>query len=369
MPALFRIVNDEHPPLPEGASPAVRDFLLQCFQKDPNFRVSARKLLKHPWIAGINAKKPTKTTEDLGATTKFEDAVRSVQQWNEAIKSPVAVQGEVKFSSTNSTQRTNLRAGMVGGVSMTPPKHRESVIDKQIAGKTDPFRSPEGSSNSVNFRINIVDNNWDEFFTFDGKSPELPAVQRATPKRQSLVASTRKPTPISPAHRRRSNLRDNVIPTPSTTDDDDWDKDFEGGLTLKSPKASTHLPPLPPLSPKKVPTSPRKLSPPKSSAGNLSDDNSKTIRPTLSRQSQSRKVSADSNVSSNGNTVRAVSVPSPTRTKSTSSKSNSHERKKIKSRVASREEHSDDGYDDLIKDNETKFAMKINSLKVYLSGI
>ena len=152
MPALFRIVNDEHPPLPEGASPAVRDFLLQCFQKDPNFRVSARKLLKHPWIAGVNAKKPaSKTTEDLGATTKFEDAVRSVQQWNEAIKSPVAIQGEAKTvhgQMTPSIQRTNLRAGVVAGVSMTPPKQRESVIDKQIAGKTDPFRSPEGSCNS-----------------------------------------------------------------------------------------------------------------------------------------------------------------------------------------------------------------------------
>jgi serine/threonine protein kinase len=150
MPALFRIVNDEHPPLPEGASPAVRDFLLQCFQKDPNFRVSARKLLKHPWIAGTNTKKPTSTTEDIGATTKFEDAVRSVQQWNEAIKSPGVSQGDARTIQgqgiTPSLQRTNLRAGVVAGVTMTPPKYRESVMDKQIAGaKTDPFRSPESS--------------------------------------------------------------------------------------------------------------------------------------------------------------------------------------------------------------------------------
>jgi serine/threonine protein kinase len=154
MPALFRIVNDEHPPLPEGASPAVRDFLLQCFQKDPLFRVSARKLLKHPWIAGTNTKKPASTTEDIGATTKFEDAVRSVQQWNEAIKSPTGTQGETRLvqgqSASPSLQRTNLRAGVVGGVTMTPPKFRESVIDKHIAAaKTDPFRSPEGSSTSV----------------------------------------------------------------------------------------------------------------------------------------------------------------------------------------------------------------------------
>ncbi|KAI1970674.1 Protein kinase of the Mitotic Exit Network [Ophidiomyces ophidiicola] len=84
MQALFRIVNDDHPPLPQGASPAVKDFLMQCFQKDPNLRVTARKLLRHPWI--MNAKRsdsivPTKYTE-------YEEAVKSVQEWNEALRSP-----------------------------------------------------------------------------------------------------------------------------------------------------------------------------------------------------------------------------------------------------------------------------------------
>ena len=84
MPALFRIVNDDHPPLPEGASPAVRDFLMQCFQKDPNLRVSAKKLLKHPWI--VNAKKTDSVVSEK--PTKYEQAIQSVQQWNEALKSP-----------------------------------------------------------------------------------------------------------------------------------------------------------------------------------------------------------------------------------------------------------------------------------------
>lgn len=57
---------------------------MQCFQKDPNLRVSARKLLKHPWI--VNARRadsvvPTKPT-------KYDEAVKSVQEWNEALKSP-----------------------------------------------------------------------------------------------------------------------------------------------------------------------------------------------------------------------------------------------------------------------------------------
>eukprot|EP00033_Pygsuia_biforma_P000945 GCRY01001087.1.p1 GENE.GCRY01001087.1~~GCRY01001087.1.p1 ORF type:complete len:1008 (-),score=316.96 GCRY01001087.1:454-3477(-) len=50
MTALFRIVSEDHPPIPEGISSALRDFLLQCFQKDPNLRVGAHKLLRHRWI-------------------------------------------------------------------------------------------------------------------------------------------------------------------------------------------------------------------------------------------------------------------------------------------------------------------------------
>ena len=33
MTALYKIVQDDHPPLPDGTSAALRDFLLQCFKK------------------------------------------------------------------------------------------------------------------------------------------------------------------------------------------------------------------------------------------------------------------------------------------------------------------------------------------------
>ncbi|RDW57158.1 serine/threonine-protein kinase [Aspergillus mulundensis] len=84
MQALFRIVHDDHPPLPQGASPAVKDFLMQCFQKDPNLRVSARKLLKHPWI--VNARRSDSVVPKK--STEYEEAVKSVQEWNEALRSP-----------------------------------------------------------------------------------------------------------------------------------------------------------------------------------------------------------------------------------------------------------------------------------------
>jgi hypothetical protein len=221
--------------------------------------------------------------------------------------------------------------------------------------------------------LTLVDNNWDEFFAFDSKSPDLPAPKQSviTPKR-TTPAATRKPTPVSPLHRRRSNLRDYMgNNTTAPPDDDDWDKDFEGGLTLRSPQlASVPIPPLPPLSPRKTPSSPRKLSPPKSlTAGNISDDNSKTIRPApFTRPSQSRKVSAESNVSSNsnGSTMRAVSMsPSPLQTRiKPAPKISTGAKKRSKGRKPSREESSDDGYEDLVKGDERKFAQKINSLKV-----
>nr|KIR47073.1 STE/STE11/CDC15 protein kinase [Cryptococcus bacillisporus CA1280] len=53
MQALWRIVQDESMRIPEGASPIVKDFLYHCFQKDPNLRISAKKLLRHPWMLSI----------------------------------------------------------------------------------------------------------------------------------------------------------------------------------------------------------------------------------------------------------------------------------------------------------------------------
>jgi serine/threonine protein kinase len=38
------------PPLPEGCSPLLEDFLTQCFDKDPKKRPSAELLCEHQWL-------------------------------------------------------------------------------------------------------------------------------------------------------------------------------------------------------------------------------------------------------------------------------------------------------------------------------
>ncbi|KAL3692966.1 hypothetical protein R1sor_006617 [Riccia sorocarpa] len=69
MPALFRIVQDDHPPIPEHVSAGITDFLHQCFRKDAKLRPDAKTLLKHTWIR--NSRRALKSSlERTGGTIK-----------------------------------------------------------------------------------------------------------------------------------------------------------------------------------------------------------------------------------------------------------------------------------------------------------
>eukprot|EP01127_Copromyxa_protea_P021740 TRINITY_DN7566_c1_g1_i1.p1 TRINITY_DN7566_c1_g1~~TRINITY_DN7566_c1_g1_i1.p1 ORF type:complete len:1094 (-),score=247.61 TRINITY_DN7566_c1_g1_i1:58-3339(-) len=76
MQALFKIVQDDMPPLPEGISPLCKDFLMQCFQKEPLLRQSAEVLLKHRWIT-TNARKKA---VDLDVDAKQYNQMRMEKQ-------------------------------------------------------------------------------------------------------------------------------------------------------------------------------------------------------------------------------------------------------------------------------------------------
>ena len=47
---MFRIVEDESPPIPERFSGPLVAFLKECFHKDPAMRPSAEKLFEHEWL-------------------------------------------------------------------------------------------------------------------------------------------------------------------------------------------------------------------------------------------------------------------------------------------------------------------------------
>ncbi|EIW58780.1 Pkinase-domain-containing protein [Trametes versicolor FP-101664 SS1] len=50
MSVMFRIVEDERPPLPEECSENLQSFLKWCFNKDPTKRPNAEQLCEHEWL-------------------------------------------------------------------------------------------------------------------------------------------------------------------------------------------------------------------------------------------------------------------------------------------------------------------------------
>ncbi|KAF7195760.1 Cytokinesis protein sepH [Pseudocercospora fuligena] len=218
MPALFRIVNDDHPPLPEGASPLVRDFLMQCFQKDPNLRVSAKKLLKHPWI--VSAKKADKTKP-----TEYDEAIKSVQQWNEALKAspPPAQSNNAARKPSGRTgsrpvSRSSAKSGLGGMKSKTDlapkPAFRLGPRKSQAA---ESFQSPQQD---------VGRDNWDDDFE------SLNAGMRGLQIPDHLKPQDNFAGLFSSEKLKRFAHIDAIPEMDGKVEE--WDEEFEGDLTVKS---------------------------------------------------------------------------------------------------------------------------------------
>ena len=176
---------------------------MQCFQKDPNLRVSARKLLKHPWI--INAKRtdavvPKKPTE-------YNEAVKSVQQWNEALKSPETT---LRKATKQAPSSLGSKTGKKEPRALVTPA-RGPLNLPQPHDVADQFRSPDSN----------LDNNWDDDFA-TGINPSALQLPHLKPQDQfgGLLSAEKLKTYAS---------------FEAVTEDANWDENFEGELTVKSP--------------------------------------------------------------------------------------------------------------------------------------
>ncbi|KAG0172901.1 hypothetical protein DFQ30_009364 [Apophysomyces sp. BC1015] len=65
MSAMYHIVEDDCPPLPDNISQPLQDFLCACFQKDPSDRPAAKDLLQHPWMGYGRSNSDTALTSIL----------------------------------------------------------------------------------------------------------------------------------------------------------------------------------------------------------------------------------------------------------------------------------------------------------------
>lgn len=98
--AMFRIVSDEHPPLPEGISESLYDFFKKCFVKDPEMRSTAKDLLKHPWIILPNKNFPVINRENKEYKETFPN-----------ILNPAFLTGKERTQSGNSSQNKSVDSG------------------------------------------------------------------------------------------------------------------------------------------------------------------------------------------------------------------------------------------------------------------
>ena len=185
---------------------------MQCFQKDPNLRVSARKLLKHPWI--VNAKRcdavvPKKPTE-------YDEAVKSVQQWNEALKSPNA--GSLRRASRPMSSSPIPGRRETNHPAVTPVRGPLHLAKPRV--NTEQFRSPN----------NTADDNWDDDFA-SAISPSALQLPHLRPHDNfgGLLSSEKLKAFAS---------------FETVTEEANWDDNFEGDLTVKSPLQLTESDPL-----------------------------------------------------------------------------------------------------------------------------
>lgn len=119
---------------------------MQCFQKDPNLRVSAKKLLKHPWI--VSAKKADSIVPSM--PTKYDQVVKTVQEWNEALKSPNGSFKRTSRIAASSPGPSSKRSSQLIGHTSS----KEALKVSKTRPNPDQFRSPDHEA----------DDNWDADF-------------------------------------------------------------------------------------------------------------------------------------------------------------------------------------------------------------
>ncbi|XP_050372503.1 MAP3K epsilon protein kinase 1-like [Argentina anserina] len=127
MPALFRIVQDEHPPIPDSLSPDITDFLCQCFKKDARHRPDAKTLLSHPWIQNCR--------RALQSSIRHSGTLRDVQE--DVSTGAELSNGDIQRSGESPAEKTEEAASAITA---------DSRKELSLTGVSDLRESGEGPS-------------------------------------------------------------------------------------------------------------------------------------------------------------------------------------------------------------------------------
>lgn len=242
-------------------------------------RISAKKLLRHPWM--LSAKKQMAAQQTSTATAdnakagevsatnnyNFDQAVQRVQQWNEALKSPtksVAPKQTRVRSPSPTPVRGDIGTVMTWKLSSPPSRSRSSSAGMASGLPFIPNLIPLGNTAPTVARPMVVPeveeatDNWDDDFEEDITLTKLqfldkaaPAAKRSTEK-PKLAATVAVPAPVSqrgipsnstPTKKRSKALADNMLGSKSTPDGEDKNSRTIKPTPTQSPTVSNR--PLP----------------------------------------------------------------------------------------------------------------------------
>eukprot|EP01090_Pellita_catalonica_P002624 TRINITY_DN121_c0_g1_i1.p1 TRINITY_DN121_c0_g1~~TRINITY_DN121_c0_g1_i1.p1 ORF type:complete len:497 (+),score=87.84 TRINITY_DN121_c0_g1_i1:150-1640(+) len=150
MSALFKIVQDDCPPLPRNISKSLEDFLLQCFIRDPADRPSSKELLQHKWIleqTTASKDKPRLSLEQAKAT------LRQTNKLGTKILTAREIDwtAEEQFTDGSSTGSDGAEsAGSWGRKKMRP------MISPRISHLTRGFEAQQLRNSSFVYKVNIL---------------------------------------------------------------------------------------------------------------------------------------------------------------------------------------------------------------------
>ncbi|CCH45586.1 hypothetical protein BN7_5169 [Wickerhamomyces ciferrii] len=90
MAALHAIVTDDSPPIPTFISELCKDFIMKCFAKQPNERISAKELFNHPWLTKFNKKNKSKSNASSITSSSSLERKPSINEFNSIKRSTIS---------------------------------------------------------------------------------------------------------------------------------------------------------------------------------------------------------------------------------------------------------------------------------------
>ncbi|MDP2436719.1 MAG: protein kinase, partial [archaeon] len=141
MNAMWKMVSEDRPPLPDDISSELEQFFLACFEKDPRKRPTASNLLDHPWILKFSRRsrdRPPESSDVISVPQQQHSVVspvldsaglqQSVRKYNELRENPHA--NTRALANLDWSQPSTLDSPSPppesprGGFSSTPPSPR-----------------------------------------------------------------------------------------------------------------------------------------------------------------------------------------------------------------------------------------------------